>query len=205
MSKKNKNRGITMSDPEPYEPVTNKVEEPKSTPIADAMKNAAESQKKTSDIAAQPEVKKAVSASKTTTPKPTSTPVRQNTNLDKIKTLTSKFEQAFDKREETISSLISICNFLNTTNDPKVFQTFATWFMKNSATYMNDECALRGIHTIQNKKTKTRVEATHQCFTELARVLRSRPRGRYRFTIRAMRALEISERLASWLIQRSTM
>ena len=194
MSKKNKNRGITMSDPEPYEPAINKVEEPKQTLIADAMKNVAETPKK-----------KPVAPVKTSVPKSEPVTVKQNTNLDKIKTLTSKFEQAFDKREETISSLISICNFLNTTNDPKVFQTFATWFMKNSATYMNDEYALRGIHTIQNKRTKTRVEATHQCFAELARVLRSRPRSRYRFTLRAMRALEISERLGSWLIQRATM
>lgn len=191
-----------MSDPEPYEPITNKVEEPKPTPIADAMKNAAESQKKKSDAVAQPEVKKAVSDSKTTPPKPI--PVKQNTNTDKIKMLTSKFEQAFDHREDTIGSLISICNFLNTTNDPKVFNVFTTWFLKNQNGYMDDQVALRGIHTIQNKRTKTRVEATHQCFVELARVLRSRPRSHFRFTLRAMRAMEISERLAQWIIQRST-
>ena len=129
---------------------------------------------------------------------------KQNTNVDKIKSLTSKFEQAYEHRDETISILIGICNFLNTTNDPKVFQVFTTWFLKNSSGYMDDQVALRGIHTIQNKRTKTKVEATHQCFMELARVLRSRPRSRYRFTVRAMRAMEISERLSLWLIQRAS-
>ena len=138
-----------------------------------------------------------------TTAKPAVAPVRQNTNLDKLKKLEDQFEEAFNKKEDTIGTLISICNFLNTTNDPKVFQAFTTWFAQREETCMNEEVALRGIHTIQNKKTKTRVEATHQCFVELARVLRSRPRSRYRFTVRSMRAMEISERLAAWIHQKA--
>lgn len=154
--------------------------------------------KKETDMSTQPEPEKVVPASKTVTlPK-------QSTNVDKLTVLTSKFDEAYDKNESTIGALISICNYLNTTNDPKVFKAFTTWFAQHSDTSMDDTRALRGIHTIQNKKTKTRVEATHQCFVELIRVLKMRPRGRYRFTVRAMRAMEISENLAQWIIYRAT-
>lgn len=155
--------------------------------------------KKETDMPTQPEPEKVVAASKTLT-----LPPKQSTNVDKLTVLTNKFDEAYDNHEPTIGALISICNYLNTTNDPKVFKAFTTWFAQRSDTSMDDTQALIGIHTIQNKKTKTRVEATHQCFVELVRVLKLRPRGRYRFTVRAMRAMEISENLAQWLVYRAT-
>lgn len=182
-----------MSDPETYTPTINP------DPIQD---QPADENVKEAEVSPK---EKSVEKPKKEVPVKKAAPVaRQNSNVDKITNLVSKFEQAFDKHEDTIGILINICNFLNITNDPKVFQSFTLWFMKNSSSYMDDQVALRGIHTIQNKRTKTRVEATHQCFVELARVLRSKPRSRYRFTVRAMRAMEISERLALWIIQRAS-
>ena len=188
---KNKNRDIIMSETSDTtyteEEITNILhnEQPKEPTMSD-----------------QSEPKKVVPASKTLTLG--STPVKQNTNVDKIKNLTAKFEEAYGKREETIGILISICNYLNTTNDPKVFREFSIWFSKNCVGgCMDDQNALKGIHTIQNKKTKTRVEATHQCFIELARVLRSNPRSHYRFTMKAMQAMEISETLGTWVLKRA--
>lgn len=184
-----------MSDPETYTPSINT--DPIQDQPAETKPNESEAStpKKEEKPVEKPKSKIAVSKTAVVTPK-------QNTNVDKIQTLIGKFEETFNKREDTIGILINICNFLNITNDPKVFQTFAIWFMKNSSGCMGDEVALRGIHTIQNKRTKTRVEATHQCFMEMARVLRSRTRTHYRFTVRAMKAMEVSERLALWLIQR---
>ncbi len=203
---KNKNRGNSMTLPDDSKTMDFSGEYPNTDAIAADEETDTDmnpEQHKEPDMPSQPEPKKVVPASKTLT-LPT-TPMKQNTNVEKIKNLTAKFEEAYSKREETIGILISICNYLNTTNDPKVFREFSIWFSKNSQLgCMDDENALKGIHTIQNKKTKTRVEATHQCFMELARVLRSNPKSHYRFSMRAMRALEISERLALWLIQRAS-
>ena len=200
MGKKNKQRGINMTEPETYEPTINTDATQNESKVEESIKeNVTPTEPKKEPDMPKPEIKK---EEKPVTQAPRV--VRQNSNVDKIKFLTTKFEEAYNNREETIGVLISICNYLNTTNDPKVFQTFLGWFTRHIETCMNDQEALRGIHTIQNKRTKTRVEATHQCFIELARVLRSRPRSHYRFTIKSMRAMEISERLAMWLIQRAS-
>ncbi|MBO4736583.1 MAG: hypothetical protein J5614_09355 [Paludibacteraceae bacterium] len=124
-------------------------------------------------------------------------------NVQKLNKLLEAFKTAYDSNEEYIGPLINICNYLNRTNDPKVFTAFTGWFAQNLDGCMNCEVALRGIHTIQNKRTKTRVGATHQCFEELVRVLKSRPRSHYRFTLKAMQAMEISENLGKWILRRT--
>ena len=125
-------------------------------------------------------------------------------NVRKLNNLLDQFQTAYDNKEDTIGTLINICNYLNRTNDPKVFAAFTGWFAKNLDNgCMNCQVALRGIHTIQNKRTKTRVGATHQCFEELVRVLRSKPKSHYRFTLKAMQAMEISETLGTWVLKRA--
>lgn len=125
------------------------------------------------------------------------------TNVDKVLNLIGKFETAVAANEETISAWINLCNYLNRTNDPKVFQSFYVWFAKHLKDYTSPEIALNGVHNIQNGKTKTRVSSTHQCFEELARVLASK-NSHYRFTLKAMQAMEISEFLARWFLSRGS-
>lgn len=124
-------------------------------------------------------------------------------NVAKLNTLTKAFEDAFNSKEDTITALINIVNYLNRSNDPKVFSAFTGWFASHLDDCMNPQVALRGIHTVQNKRIKTRVPATHQCFEELVRVLKSRPRSHYRFTLKAMQAMEISETLGKWILKRA--
>lgn len=124
------------------------------------------------------------------------------TNVDKLKNLILKFETNYKEKKETITDWINLCNYLNRTNDPKVFQEFYVWFAKHLKDYTSAEIALAGVHNIQNANTKIRVGSTHQCFEELARVLASKT-AHYRFTIKSMQAMAISETLAKWLLGKS--
>ena len=222
MSKKNKNRNFNsmnngtpydapsiplydqvMSEAETQSELTKQVEPVNTDPIVTPIK------KETPMPTEKPEVKsKAVDLTAPTPVQQTKPEVRkvvrtQNTNVDKIMNLEMDFERALKAKQETIGIFINMCNYLNRTNDPKVFLQFSVWFNRKLDTSMRCDVALRGVHTIQNKKTKTLVSAVHQCFEELSRVLRSRPRSHYRFTLRAMQAMEISERLGKWILERA--
>lgn len=124
------------------------------------------------------------------------------TNVDKLQNLVSKYEASLNDKKETITDWINICNYLNRTNDPKVFQGFYVWFSKHLKDYTSPEIALSGVHTIQNANVKTRVSSTHQCFEELARVLASSKKAHFRFTVKSMQAMAISESLARWLLSK---
>lgn len=122
------------------------------------------------------------------------------TNVDKLNLLISAFTNAVDKKQDSITQWINLCNFLNRTNDPKVFDAFRVWFARHRQTYADCTVALRGVHTIQNANTKTRVSATHQCFEELVRALSSRT-AHYRFSMKAMQAMCIGIDLARWILR----
>lgn len=122
------------------------------------------------------------------------------TNVDKLNLLISAFTNAVDKKQDSITQWINLCNFLNRTNDPKVFDAFRVWFARHRQTYADCTVALRGVHTIQNANTKTRVSATHQCFEELVRALSSRT-AHYRFSMKAMQAMCIGVDLARWILR----
>ncbi len=122
------------------------------------------------------------------------------TNVDKLNLLISAFTNAVDKKQDSITQWINLCNFLNRTNDPKVFDAFRIWFARHRQTYTDCTVALRGVHTIQNANTKTRVSATHQCFEELVRALSSRT-AHYRFSMKAMQAMCIGVDLARWILR----
>lgn len=143
----------------------------------------------------------------TTTPvktnMPKETPVKKSpTNTDKLDVLINTFVNTVDAKKESITQWINLCNYINSTNDPKVFQKFYTWFAQNKNKYTDCSVALNGIHNIQNANTKTRAGATHQCFEEMIRVRASRT-AHYRFTMRAMQAMNISDTLAQWLLRSS--
>ena len=176
-----------MSDNEPNTPITSATETPvKETPVE------------------QPKKQPIYPSKMVSIPKDAPTAPQATSNVDKLNTLTKAFEDAFNSKEETITALINIANYLNRNNDPKVFSAFTGWFAKHLDDCMDPQVALRGIHTVQNKRIKTRVPATHQCFEELVRVLKSRPRSHYRFTLKAMQAMEISETLGKWILKRAT-
>lgn len=124
----------------------------------------------------------------------------QATNVDKLNLLISAFTNAVDKKQDSITQWINLCNFLNRTNDPKVFDAFRVWFARHRQTYADCTVALHGVHTIQNANTKTRVSATHQCFEELVRALSSRT-AHYRFSMKAMQAMCIGVDLARWILR----
>lgn len=131
-------------------------------------------------------------------------PVTSNpSNVDKLQTLIQKYESALKEKSETITSWINLCNYLNRTNDPKVFQVFYVWFAKHLKDYTSADVALAGVHTIQNANTKVRVGSTHQCFEELVRVLSSR-NSHFRFTVKAMQGMAISDTLARWFFTKTT-
>lgn len=125
-------------------------------------------------------------------------------NVDKLQNLISKYEATLKENKETITDWINLCNYLNRTNDPKVFQAFYIWFAKHLKDYTSAEIALSGVHTIQNANTKVRVGSTHQCFEELARVLSSSKKSHYRFTVKAMQGMAISESLARWFFTKTS-
>lgn len=131
-----------------------------------------------------------------------------NTNVDKMKKLIENFEVAVKQNEAKnnkfpgIDAMISMCEFLNKTNDPAVFEFFFRYYMKNQEGTMFYTTALCGIHTIQNKVVKTRVSATNSVFQELARV-RGLRKGTFHFTFNAMKLLCIGEPLAKWVISKA--
>lgn len=201
MSKKdryqfNSSKGFSMSDENTSSTDVNVVsntlesttDTPSIPPVA-VVKPATQPKKSTNSTQVKPAVK-------TTTP-------QNPTNVDKLNNLIKKFETTLGEKKDTISDWINLCNYLNKTNDPKVFQAFYVWFAKHLTDYTSATIALAGVHNIQNANTKTRVSSTHQCFEELSRVLASRT-AHYRFTMKSMQAMAISEQLARWLLTKGT-
>lgn len=132
-----------------------------------------------------------------------------NTNVDKMKKLVENFESAVRQNDAKnnkfpgIDAMISMCEFLNRTNDPAVFEFFFKYYMKNQEGTMFYTTAMCGIHTIQNKVVKTRVSATNSVFQELARV-RGLKKGTFHFTFNSMKLLCIGEPLAKWVISKAS-
>jgi hypothetical protein len=106
---------------------------------------------------------------------------------------------------DSINAMIDLCNYLNRINDPAVFEAFLKYFQRNQnpGQSMDYEVALNGIFMIQNKNTKTRVSATHSCFLELAELRKSLKKRKYGYTVTAMKAMEISEPLAQWILAKA--
>ena len=106
---------------------------------------------------------------------------------------------------DSINAMIDLCNYLNRINDPAVFEAFLKYFQRNQnpGQPMDYEVALNGIFMIQNKNTKTRVSATHSCFLELAEIRKSLKKRKYGYTVTAMKAMEISEPLAQWILTKA--
>lgn len=106
---------------------------------------------------------------------------------------------------DSINAMIDLCNYLNRINDPAVFEAFLKYFQRNQnpGQPMDYEVALNGIFLIQNKNTKTRVSATHSCFLELAEIRKSLKKRKYGYTVTAMKAMEISEPLAQWILTKA--
>jgi len=106
---------------------------------------------------------------------------------------------------DSINAMIDLCNYLNRINDPAVFEAFLKYFQRNQnpGQPMDYEIALNGIFMIQNKNTKTRVSATHSCFLELAELRKSLKKRKYGYTVTAMKAMEISEPLAQWILAKA--
>ena len=130
-------------------------------------------------------------------------------NVQKIDKLLKNFADAVTRQSlmnnskyDSIAVMISICQFLNTNNDPAVFEYFFRFFQRNQRGIMYHDKALYGIHTIQNKLVKSRVSATHAAFVELCRV-RSLQKGTFKFTINAMKIMGISDILGRWIIAKS--
>ena len=195
-----------MTQPVLEQPETKQVEPAKTAePIVTPIKEEPMPTEKPKVESKAVELTSPIKAAAPTPDQPVRKVVRtQHTNVDKIMNLELDFERAIKDKQDTIGIFINICNYLNRTNDPKVFLQFSVWFNRKLSTIMACDVALRGVHTIQNKKTKTLVSAVHQCFEELSRVLRSRPRSHYRFTLRAMQAMEISEQLGKWILERAS-
>ena len=124
------------------------------------------------------------------------------TNVDKLAKLITAYTTAYQKKESTMIHWINLCNYLNRINDPKVYQEFYAWFARNLEELTNPAVALLGVHNIQDARTKTMVSSIHQSFEELARVIRTRSKH-YRFTLKSMRAMCISESLGRWILRKA--
>jgi len=131
-------------------------------------------------------------------------------NVKKIDKLIKDFTEAVNLQSrissdkfDSMAHLISITQYLNNTNDPAVFEYFFRFFQRNQNGIMYYDKALLGIHTIQNKMVKSRVSATHACFTELCRVRAAR-KAKFGFTVPSMKIMGLSESLAQWIASKAT-
>ena len=129
-------------------------------------------------------------------------PKKAPTNVDKLTKLITAYTTAYQKKESTMIHWINLCNYLNRINDPKVYQEFYAWFARNLEELTNPAVALLGVHNIQDARTKTMVSSIHQSFEELARVIRNRSKH-YRFTLKAMQAMCVSESLGRWILRKA--
>lgn len=108
-----------------------------------------------------------------------------------------------DSKYDSIKKVIRICDYLNKTTDPDVFQRFLRYFLTNFDTTMYHEAFLCGVQTIQDKNTKSRVSGTYSSFLELCTIRRSKTRRPFTITLRSMRAMGISNALGVWLIDQA--
>jgi len=104
---------------------------------------------------------------------------------------------------DSIKKVIRICDYLNKTTDPDVFQRFLRYFLVNFDTTMRYEEFLCGIQNIQDKNMKSRVSGTYSSFLELCTIRRSKVKRPFTITIRAMMAMGISNALGVWLIDQA--
>lgn len=140
-------------------------------------------------------------------PKPTVSTVKQRTNTDKLNELVERYDRIANEArvavlqgkgtmKQATLAFIAIYNFVNATNDQKVYEELLTMFAKKANGTFSEKIILGGITYITDLTLRQRISFFCQVFVQL----RNAMRGERRITMVAgtLQPVLGNERLANW-------